>query len=651
VSSHQLTVTDAVGSAQSSAFNITVESTATYTPTNLEVSSGTYHSIGIKFDIGDTTTGPDPDTSYVSVQYKKSTDSVWSDAHDLLRNDYRWFYGSANPPPGSQAKVSNFAGSIMFLTPGTTYNVRLNVTLDGVNQGQVVFEATTKALPVKPVDLGTNVIYVDNSVAGPGSGTTSDPYDTIKQAITAATPGDYIRIRTGNATYIHGNDADMVDCAGSAGNWIVIEPDGTDTPVIDQLPLRSGAGYVWFDGLTFQSQLNTADALTRSSTLDWEEDGAIYVGVGQQRVDNITITGCTFTGYQYSIYSPYVMDGWTCMDNTIVGMFGPDEWYKGRVASGGGVGIGLGGEGNPGGTGNVIAYNTISETGDSIAVGGIDNGRNADVYGNNTNNTVGNSCSTDNGYENLRIFGNIFTQCGTAPISLQPQRQGPWYFCYNQIGGTRLGLFKWKVQDRLVLVNNTFHIGGSQEEEYLLHCISRNNIWVSSFGACWITKNNAETTTARLSTFDPYWATDLDYDGFDWTGANAFSWHPDAGSARTNYTTIASFVSALGVETNAIEITKETDFTNWTLTGPFRNDINTADSYGINNDPLLLATGSSAIGAGIKVDNLADFYTEDSPGRQDLGCHNKADGAPQYGARTSELSTPLDQRTYDWSKH
>jgi parallel beta-helix repeat protein len=72
------------------------------------------------------------------------------------------------------------------------------------------------------VPAGAGILYVDNSIACPGNGSTGSPYCSIQNAFNVVNPGDSIRIRTGTGIY----DANSVlTRSGTSGNPIIIEPD------------------------------------------------------------------------------------------------------------------------------------------------------------------------------------------------------------------------------------------------------------------------------------------------------------------------------------------------------------------------------------------------------------------------------------------
>ena len=67
-------------------------------------------------------------------------------------------------------------------------------------------------------------------------------------------------------------------------------------------------------------------------------------------------------------------------------------------------------------------------------------------------------------------------------MSLQPQKVGPWYWLYNQIGSYRRRIFKFRTLDRVVLINNTFLTGTQCQGQYFMKFFMRNNLFIGRGG-------------------------------------------------------------------------------------------------------------------------------------------------------------------------
>ncbi len=628
-------------------------------PDYVTVNSDTFHSIGIVWDLES-----DQDTDHdatVSVRYRIKNSGNYLTGLNLIRNDYAWFYNPSGEYPPPDGVTTNFAGSLMFLTPGEIYEIELTYTdPDGTDtyDGTVVnFEATTRTVPVKPT--GGSDIFVDNSVGGPGSGSTGDPYVSIQLANDNASPGDRVKIRTGSGTYTGA----ILDTPGAEDNHIVYEPDTANSPVLARLGVD--ASHIWIDALAFEWD----GTGTLTSGGDSANTSAIY-GVVNSTTDDVLITDCDMSQPNTSLPTPYPANNdltgqhyangisneatctrWVCMDNDVVGMWVADGGAGGLGGIGSvGNGIRVGGEAKPGGQGCVVAFNTITRSTDGVDIGPTDIVNSCcDVYSNQISDTVGNGISTDAAWSNMRVWGNRASYCGGSPMSMQPQKLGPWYYCYNQYADIFRGVFKYRTGDRLVMVNNTF-VGSPRDSgnqpaagagQVFMKCMSRNNLWVAAGVAqVWNTTSSSGEPDYDEPQYTADWNTDIDYDGFDRGGANFFYWDGNS----TFYNSLSNWTAAvqnvpLGnyPEQNAVEVVAGDIWDNFTY------DLSADQTLSFN-----LASGTNAaVDAGILVDNLADWHGA----TPDLGAYQRGASALQIGIRTSELSLPLNQRTLYWDKH
>ena len=128
----------------------------------------------------------------------------------------------------------------MFLTPGTTYEVVLELSDPDGGRAIRVRELTTRAIPRKPT-AGRTLYVVPGS--GGGDGSDGNPFQGIDAANAAALPGDRMLLR--NGTYTRGT----LTTSGAEDNHIVYEPDTGHSPVIDAIAVN--ADHIWIDNLAF----------------------------------------------------------------------------------------------------------------------------------------------------------------------------------------------------------------------------------------------------------------------------------------------------------------------------------------------------------------------------------------------------------------
>jgi len=200
----------------------------------LTINSDTFHSIGMVWEIGG---GDQNHDAVVTVKYRKVGDPFFKNGLNLIRCDYLAEWGGPND------QVNNFAGSLMFLTPGTAYEVVLELLDPDGGSAIRVFETTTRAIPVKPTG---SIKYCVEGTSG-GDGSTGSPWQGLAVADANASPGDVIRLRPTNGAFAR---ATLSTSGDSTSGHIVYEEDPADPgAVIDSIELD--ASYLWFDNLTF----------------------------------------------------------------------------------------------------------------------------------------------------------------------------------------------------------------------------------------------------------------------------------------------------------------------------------------------------------------------------------------------------------------
>lgn len=550
----------------------------------------TFHSFGFEWDIdGDT----DHDAT-VRVRYRKTDACEFKEGMHLIRNDYAWYWGDT----GADEPINNFAGSLMFLTPGTEYQVVLELEDPDGGTATRVVQISTRAFPVEPT--GGRTLYVTPGSGG-GDGSENDPYQGLEAADAAAQPGDIILVGAGT----YSGTAD-IQASGEADNRIVWRPAGDGDIAIEELVVTGS--HLWFDELTFETTASEARAI-------W----------GRGPTTNVAVTNSSFNAFEDSIYLNGEATDWIVMDNTIVG----DK----------AEGVGLGDSGDFRGegvemrrsAGHIVAYNTISRVSDGIS----ECLRNCDIYGNEVFDTSDDGIEPDYGFSNVRMWGNRIQDVAGYSLSFQPQKLGPWYFIRNQIMGAGLGVFKWRTQDRLVFINNTF-ISGVPKAQFLMKAVTRNNLFVRrGSGYIWTTTDESENSPRSVSPpqWEPDWRTDVDYDGFDWGDSmNAFWWRDNT----ERYSDIESFSAAVGIEQNGVRVDKDVIFEDLYDAGP--------DGF-LPKEHLTLVDGTNAVDTGGVLPNLADTFEGAAP---DLGALEVGRPLPHYGARAAE---DMPQHELYWAHH
>ena len=554
-------------------------------------SASTLQSIGLEWTIA----GDSDRDATGTVEYRVQGTTVWKPALPLIRVAL----GTAN----------TLAGSIMFLAPGTTYEVRVGISDPDGGTGSQTVVVATRPEPVFPAG-GRTLHVVPGSTGGDGSA--GNPFKGFATAWSNARAGDTVLVHAGSYGTVSGSGRP----SGAVSNQIVFKAAGDGAAVLEWIDLRY-VNHIWFDGLTFT---NTSKPMPAGAA-DSDDYTAIFASLlnpgydtGYQamtaNVDGILITRSTFTGYKHAIRGGPRANDWIVRDNTIVGnrTLGMTD-----TPSFDGEAVEIGG-----GSNHIVAHNSITRVADGVSPGATNavGAANIDIYGNDIFDVTDDGIELDGSGANTRVWGNRIHNAGHNGFSFQPQSAAPWYIIRNQVVNAAESIFKFRQWDRFVIYNNTFVNWGfvlGFRSDGILAAISRNNLFVAANGGpIW-----QDSSGARRD-----WRTDLDYDGFDWSGTYAFNY------GGTLLTSIASLTSASGQEARGIRISRSTCFATFNVPGP-------PPRTTIPPQLMTLNSSCAAVDGGVVLPNISDGYTGTAP---DLGAHELGAPAAKYGPRTG---TPI----------
>jgi len=581
----------------------------------------TLNSIGVEWDIeGDA----DHDAS-CRVEYRQSGRAKWSPAMDLLRIDYHGYYDTTK----ADRRYNMLAGSIFFLLPGASYQVRL--TLEDPDGGGRVeqFEVKTWARLVIPTD--TRRLHVVPGEGG-GTGTGADPFRGLAAADAQAEPGDVFLMHKGDYGTFSPKTSGL---PRRRVHWI---PAGDGR--VDLHHLNIHANHLWLEGFRITRIVEAA----RNGVRD------------RINATDIVLRGNLIQGFHYGVLvGRYKATRWVITDNVIVGDKDrrTGKGYGSEHSSGEGVELNHSSH-------HVVCYNTISKTADGVSYPG----RNCDIFGNDIFEVSDDGLEPDYGYGNVRMWGNRIQETHKSGISFQPMYGSPWYFIRNQIVSDTT-MFKTRVCDRFVMINNTFIVGkGGVGAAYLmLNCVSRNNIWYNlpHNDYLWIAHvaDPKKVDSVRRYTnyplsesgFHPSWATDLDYDAFGKQKPPAgvfvgdvFGWFDTRTKRQTHFGSVREFAEFLpGVEPHGIDIDAKSTFENWSLPADLWRSQPGGKVIDIPPQLITLKAGATAIDAGVAMPNIhALGFAGKAP---DLGAHERGRPLPHYGARTG---ADLKKHANDW---
>ena len=561
------------------------------TPGALE-SAATVHSIGLEWNI----TGDTNHDAQGTVQYRAQGMTTWKSALPLIRVDY--------------LGANTLAGSILFLTPGTTYEVKVDISDPDGGAASQTLTIATRLEPSLPT--GGRTLHAIPGSSG-GDGSAGNPYRGFAAAWTNARAGDIVLVHAGS----YGTVSASGKPSGAANNHIVFQAAGDGPAIIEWIDLRY-VSYIWFYGLTF----NSHNAPMPSGALDADDYTAVFASLlnagydtdyqsMSSDVNGIMITRCNFNGYKHAIRGGRRVNGWFIADNTIVGN---RTLGMTSTPSFDGEGIELGG-----GSDHIVAYNSITLTADAISAGATNSGSvaNLDIYGNDIFNVTDDGIELDGAGANTRVWENRIHNAGHNGFSFQPQGGAPWYLIRNQVVNVQESIFKFRDADRFVALHNTFVSWDwvlDHWSDQVLRGITKNNLWIAV--------NNGPIWKRGGATVD--WRTQLDYDGFDWgTSGYAFSY------AGSDLTSLSSLTAATNQEIHGIRINRATCFENFNVPGapPLTT---------IPPQWMTLQPSCPAVDAGVMLPNINDGYTGVAP---DLGAYERGKSLPQYGPRPL-TSTP-----------
>ncbi len=496
-------------------------------------SYATRHSIGIEWDVSN----DENHDARCSVEYriKGGSTSSWQEGLPLYRVDYKSY--------------DMLAGSIFYLSPGQSYEIRLHLT--DVDGGDTTKYLTVSTLPLPDSTQQGRTLYVIPGNGG-GSGTAVDPYRGIKTAQAHVAPGDKVLLGEGS----YSGEIEF-DVSGEPGKYIMWKARGNGKAVLETI--RVNGDHLWFDDLDVTG--HQYGIRTYDSPLD------------------VVVTGNRFTGCNYCIYLNHGGTSWYIADNVIIGDVEP--------ASGSFQGEGIELDHSDGHT---VMYNSISRVADGISYPG----KNCDIFGNDIFDVADDGIEPDYGTVNNRIFGNRISNAYHNGISFQPMNGAPWYIMRNQVAAPVESALKFRDSvDRALIAHNTF-VGwqGVQKSgsSHLLAVQSNNNLWISM--TPWYAWENGAGGV-------PDWRTNLDYDGFDWGNYRyGFKW-------GNRYDDLAAFSQATGLQQHGIKVDKDSCFTSM--------EIPQSPPASMPKQYFTLKPDCNAIDKGVLLANINDGYNGSGP--------------------------------------
>ncbi len=527
--------------------------------------------------------GDDDGDAVATIDYRRSGTNEWSPGLPLLRVRPELMSGETPPSTyGLPVPIEQFAGSVMKLAPGVSYDVRIRVSdPDGGDREQTV-TAATRPLPLENPAAPRFVAVSDSAELG--------------AAIGAAQPGDVIQLAAG--TY----GAFTVSADGTASNPIVIRGSGAGDVTID----ATGQTY----GVTLSGEHIYLEHVTVTGS-QWgaRSSGTTGTVIRYSRFVNVERGISARSGANRDFY---------ICDNVLEGEF---DWPTVGSVTFNAEGIAVSGQGH------TVCFNTISGFGDALGLSNQTSIVNLaiDFYGNDVKWTGDDGLELDFAHRNVRAFENRVSNANMG-ASLQPVWGGPVYifrnlflnlaasayklnndpngfFIYHNTSARTLGTGNWGAWAWTSL-------GYTQSGGYPAYAGNfemKNNILVGLSGPAFVT-----TDLIRA---------DIDYNG--WSPDGPFRFFDATGND------LEELRSASPFEANGRILDDQTFATPLVLPASY-----TAFWSGTD---VTLGDASLAVDAGTVLPNINDGYSGSAP---DLGALERGRPPPAYGARPEPDTLP-----------
>jgi len=548
----------------------------------------TFHHIGVLWSIeGDSNLN-----STFKIEYRLVSGGEWKAGAFPMR---------AHPGieiDGEELGLNYWAGSAMFLEPGSRYEIKLTLAdPDGGGTTQTIEAATKKEQ--QPSEFGTE-FYVKPGKGG-GSGTKEDPFRGLAAAMKEARPGSVFHLNSGTYkpfTIIRsGNKGNPIVIKGPDDKSAVIDGGKTSEGIITLGDYEGTCGYIIIENLTIQNGA-------------W--------GVDAQNTHNITFRGNVVRNVDWG-YTNRRENGLehdqTISDNVFIGR---TSWPGRDIPDERGINII--------GNNNIVCHNKIAYFSDGISTDAEPYrvSYSFDIYNNDISYCVDDLVEVDGNVANTRIWRNRLYN-GRMGISVAPIMGGPCYIFRNELFNIadEDGSFSAYKMNRspsgLVVVHNTaVKIGRG---------ITGPSGWQNTYF-----RNNALLSTEYVfelyELVDGSMMDDWDYNAYA-SQRSGTSNDPEEGGPwfkwnNVRYARLPDLQSGARIELHGVAISFE--------------DLMDADlpsTYGEGVDPgsrnLALKAGSKAMNAGEVLPNINDaFVTDSSP---DCGALEAGKPMPHYGPR------------------
>jgi len=569
-------------------------------PGELIVDPPTLENLGFRWYIA----GDSNRNASVRVAYRPVGEAVWRDALPLLRVHHEL----ANQDYGVYRTGNLFAGSVMFLQPGTAYEVCLVMDdPDGGAPPPKRLTVSTREVPKIRPDAPLRHVYptdyrgelAANALLG------------LEAALREARPGEVLALHAGVyrgpfAAALKGQPGLPIVIRAAGDGEAILEGTGHQADLLD----LDGAEYVHLEQLSLRHARTAIRAGKR----------------GQAGAVGLVVRGCKFSDVVSGIVATSENSrDWYLADNELEGI--NPTWYPrpgdNKYMEPAHTGI------NVYGQGIVVCYNRIRRFSDALAIANFgipvdDLQRHCvavDFYGNDLSFAQDDCLETDYGCHNIRVYRNRCYNAHTG-LSVQPSYGGPIYLIRNEVYGiTALSFKLHNYCTGLVIYHNTCCSArdGLSSFNRWQNGHFRNNLILGGDPQPDARGNLPNVRAINTGTITPY--STLDYNGYRRNGPGQFILWFD-GSKSASYQSLAEFTAGTGHEAHGVIV----DYEDFVRARP--------PAAGATVQPenwdLRLRPTAAGIDRGCVLPNVNDGYEGTAP---DLGCYELGSEPMHCGPR------------------
>jgi len=546
----------------------------------------TFENISVNYGISDDVNR----NSNLVIRYREAGGSDYEEAAITMR---------AYPGlviDGNTTNRNFHAGSVMFLNPGTTYELEFNLTDPDGGESITTQFVTTKSIP-QPAEF-SNIRYVSPGNGG-GNGTVDAPYLGLQAAADNAQQGDHFIVAPGvysPFTLLNSGTADNpISFSSQERQSAIIDGEDTDRGIVTLADFNTVIAHVIIDGFTIQNGFWGIDA-----------QNSQFITVRNNIIQNV--------GYGYVNRRENGNERDQYITNNLI--IGNTFWPSTATPNERGVDVR--------GNNNVISYNTISDFADGVSTDGppYEQCYSIDIHNNEIKNSVDDHIEVDGIISNARIYANRGFN-GRSGVSVAPIYGGPTYIFRNILFNVENSAFKMnRGPSGIVVAHNTSVSDNNAFEspEGFQNTYFRNNVFLAS-----------------RYCFEMFGLVEDSHDDWDYgafystrggeTGTEWFKWN------NIRYAQVSDLQNSGILHPNAIEVAFS-DFENAELSDVWPTE------YDASERDFSPVANSSVINNGAILTHLNKGYVTD--GMPDRGAYEFGKEKPQFGHNFDQVLDVVD---------